>query len=172
MGTSQSILSIGAMLLLTFLILRFNSIQLTSSEAAYNAKFSIVANSLANSIIEEAKDKVFDEVVLDSTVVINSASNFSTYLGKDAGEVYPFFDDFDDYDDLFVVDSLSLKDPQTGLTTMFEIRSEVDYVDDLTPDKKSLNKSYHKRLTVSIISSAMVDTVKISTVFSFWTLLE
>ena len=64
MNTGQSMLTIAAMMLLTFLILRFNSIQLTSAEAAYNAKFGIVAISLANSLIEEAKDKVYDEVVL------------------------------------------------------------------------------------------------------------
>ena len=41
------------------------------------------------------------------------------------------FDDFDDYEQLigFSMDTLSLKDPQTGLTTAFEIRSNVVYVD-------------------------------------------
>lgn len=172
MTTAQTLLSIGAMMLLTFLILRFNSIQITSSEAAYNAKFGIVANSLANSLIEEAKDKVFDEVVLDTTVVISSPSNFSTSLGKETGEVYPNFDDFDDYNNLFVLDTLSLKNPTTGAATAFEIRSTVNYVNDSTPDANSGSKTYHKRLTVAVYSSAMIDTVKISTVFSFWTLLE
>lgn len=176
MTTAQTLLSIGAIMLLTFLILRFNSIQITSSEAAYNAKFGIVANSLANSLIEEAKDKVFDEVVLDTTISITSASNFSpqanTNMGKEIGEVYPNFDDFDDYNGLFVLDTLSLKDPITGKATAFEIRSTVDYVNDLTPNVKSVNRTYHKRLTVAVYSNAMVDTVKISTVFSFWTLLE
>jgi MSHA pilin protein MshD len=172
MGTSQSVLSIGAMTLLTFLILRFNGIQITAAEAAYNAKFGIVANSLANSIIEEAKDKIFDEVVLDSTVVIHSASDFSTVLGNETGEVYPAFDDFDDFDNLYIVDSLSLIDPQSGKSTKFEIRSTVDYVTDTNPNSISVNKTYHKRLAVAIFSDAMIDTVKLSTVFSFWTLLE
>ena len=172
MNTAQTLLSIGAMTLLTFLILRFNSIQLTSSEAAYNAKFSIVANSLANSLLEEAKDKVFDENVLDTTKAILSESDFSTKLGKEAGEVYPNFDDFDDYEGLYVLDTLSLKNPQTGRATAFEIRSYVNYVDDATPNTKSTAKKYHKRLTVAVFSNSMIDTIKISTVFSFWTLLE
>ncbi|MCU0332088.1 MAG: hypothetical protein MUE91_02070 [Ignavibacteriaceae bacterium] len=176
MTTAQTLLSIGAIMLLTFLILRFNSIQITSSEAAYNAKFGIVANSLANSLIEEAKDKVFDAVVFDTTKTISSPSAFSptasTNFGPELGEVYPNFDDFDDYHNLFVLDTLSLKNPTTGKATAFEIRSTVDYVNDLTPDVKSVNRTYHKRLTVAVYSNAMVDTVKIATVFSFWTLLE
>ena len=142
MNTGQSMLSIGAMMLLTFLILRFNSIQLTTAEAAYNAKFGIVATSLANSLIEEAKDKVFDEVVFDTTKTINSAADFSPVLKSESGEVYPNFDDFDDYNGangngFYYLDTLSLRNPQTGKATRFEIRSTVDYVADSNPDIKS-----------------------------------
>lgn len=172
MNSGQSMLTIGAMMLLTFLILRFNSIQITSSEAAYNSKFGIVAISLANSLIEEAKDKVFDELVLDTTKTINSESDFSSILKSESGEVYPDFDDFDDYNNLFHLDSLSLRNPQTGAPTNFEIRSIVEYVTDANPDVKSGSKTYHKKMTVSVFSTAMMDTVKLVTVFSFWTLLE
>ena len=172
MNTGQTMLTMGAMMLLSFLVLRFNSIHLTSAQASYNSKFGIVATSLANSLIEEAKDKAYDEVALDSTVTITSANNFSTTLGKDAGEAYPDFDDFDDYNNLYHLDSLSLRNPQTGAPTSFEIRSIVEYVNDVTPDVKSGIKTYHKKMTVSVFSSAMMDTVKLSTVFSFWTLLN
>lgn len=177
MNLGQTMLTIGAMLLLSFLILRFNSIQLTSAETAYNSKFGIVATSLANSLIEEAKDKVFDEVVYDTTKTITSASDFSTVLKAEAGEVYPNFDDFDDYNGsagngFFYLDTLSLKNPQTGEATRFEIRSKVEYVSDANPDIKSIIKTYHKKLSVSVYSNAMIDTVKINSVFSYWTLLE
>jgi hypothetical protein len=172
MNTGQTMLALGAMMLLSFLVLRFNSIHLTSAQASYNSKFGIVATSLANSLIEEAKDKAFDAVALDSTITIASAANFSTTLGKEGGEVYPDFDDFDDYNNLYYLDTLSLKNPQTGAPTGFEIRSKVEYVSDATPDIKSGLKTYHKKMTVSVFSSAMMDTVKLSTVFSFWTLLD
>jgi len=177
MNSGQSMLTIGAMMLLTFLILRFNSIQITSSEAAYNSKFGIVAISLANSLIEEAKDKVFDELVLDTTKTINSESDFSSILKSESGEVYPDFDDFDDYNGangngFYYLDTLSLRNPQTGAATAFEVRSTVQYVTDTNPDVKSVNKTYHKKMTVAVFSNAMIDTVKITTVFSFWTLLE
>jgi len=177
MNTGQSMLAIGSMMLLTFLVLRFNSIQLTTAEAAYNAKFGIVATSLANSLIEEAKDKVFDEVVLDTTKAINSANDFSSSLKSDAGEVYPNFDDFDDYNGatgngFYYLDTLSLINPQTGKATKFEIRSTVVYVKDTNPEVKSVSKEYHKKLTVAVYSTALVDTLKLSTIFSFWTLLD
>ena len=172
MNTGQMMLSMGAMMLLSFLILRFNSVQLTSAQASYNAKFGIVATSLASSMLEEAKDNVFDEIVLDTTKQITSASELSTTLGPDAGEVYPNFDDFDDYNGLVYIDSLSLRNPQTGAPTKFEIRSKVEYVNDLSPDIKSNINTYHKKITVSVTSSAMIDTVRLASIFSYWHLLE
>jgi len=172
MNTGQTMLAMGAMMLLSFLVLRFNSIHLTSAQASYNSKFGIVATSLANSLIEEAKDKAYDAVALDTTKTISTAADFSTTLGKETGEVYPDFDDFDDYNNLLYIDSLSLKNPQTGAATKFEIRSIVEYVTDTAPDVKSASKQYHKKITVSVFSSAMMDTVKLSTIFSFWTLLD
>jgi hypothetical protein len=172
MNTGQTMLSMGAMMLLSFLVLRFNSIHLTSAQASYNSKFGIVATSLANSLIEEAKDKAFDAVALDTTKTINSATDFSTTLGKEGGEVYPDFNDFDDYNNLYYLDTLSLINPQTGAATGFEIRAKVVYVSDANPDVTSGIKTYHKKMTVSVISSAMMDTVKLTTVFSFWTLLD
>lgn len=177
MNTGQTMLTIGSMILLTFLILRFNSIQLTTAETAYNAKFGIIAISLANSLIEEAKDKVFDEAVLDTTKTIYYATDFSSVLRSETGEVYPNFDDFDDYngpdgEGFFYLDTLSLRNPQTGVYTRFEIRSNVEYVSDTNPNVKSSINTYHKKLNVSVFSDAMIDTVKISTVFSYWTLLE
>lgn len=172
MNTGQMMITMGAMMLLSFLVLRFNSIQLTSAQASYNSKFGIVATSLATSMLEEAKDHVFDEVVLDTTKQIASASELSTTLGPDAGEVYPNFDDFDDYNGLFYRDSLSLKNPQTGQPTSFDIRAKVEYVTETSPDVKAAGKTYHKKMTVSVISSAMIDTVKLSTIFSYWHLLN
>jgi len=173
MNTGQSMLAMGAMMLLSFLVLRFNSIQLTSSQASYNAKFGIVATSLANSLIEEAKDKVFDAFVLDTTKSITSASDFSPVLRWESGEVYPDFNDFDDYNNLFYPDTVSLKDPLTGAATRFDIRAKVEYVNDANPDIKAPSgQTYHKKITVSVSSTAMVDTIRISSVFSYWTLLE
>lgn len=159
-------------MLLSFLVLRFNSIHLTSAQASYNSKFGIVATSLATSLLEEAKDNMFDEVVLDTTKTITSETELSTVLGPDGTETYPDFDDFDDYNGLYHIDSLSLKNPQTGAPTNFEMWSTVEYVSEVNPDVKSASKTYHKKMTVSVFSSAMIDTVKLSTVFSYWHLLE
>lgn len=172
MNTGQMLLSMGAMMLLSFLVLRFNSIQLTSAQASYNAKFGIVATSLATSMLEEAKDKVFDEVVLDTTKQITSASELSATLGAEGTEAYPNFDDFDDYNNLLHVDSLSLKNPQTGAPTKFTITAKVEYVTETNPDVKASGKTYHKKMTVTVTSSAMIDKVELSTIFSYWHLLN
>lgn len=172
MNTGQTMLAMGAMMLLSFLVLRFNSIHLTAAQASYNSKFGIVATSLANSLIEEAKDRSFDKVALDTTIKIDSPSDFSGTLGKESGEVYPNFNDFDDYNDLLTIDSLSLRNPQTGAPTTFEIRSKVMYVNEANPDVVSASQTYHKKIQVAVFSDAMIDTVKIETIFSYWTLLD
>lgn len=172
MNTGQTMLAMGAMMLLSFLVLRFNSIHLTSAQASYNSKFGIVATSLATSLLEEAKDNMFDEVVLDTTKTITSAAELSNTLGPDGSESYPDFDDFDDFNGLYHIDSLSLRNPQTGRPTNFEIWAKVEYVSDNTPDVKSTINTYHKKMTVSVFSNAMIDTVKLSSIFSYWHLLE
>ena len=104
-------------------------------------------------MIEEAKDKAFDAVALDTTKTISMMLQiFQLLLGKEGGEVYPDFDDFDDYNNLLHIDSLSLRNPQTGAPTNFEIRSKVEYVSDANPDVKSGSKTYHKKMTVSVFS--------------------
>jgi len=172
MNTGQTMLAMGAMMLLSFLVLRFNSVHLTSAQSSYNAKFGIVATSLANSLIEEAKDKAFDKVALDTTIAINSPTVFSTTLGPD-GETYPNFNDFDDYNNLVFYDDKSLTNPQTGAASVFEIRAKVNYVDDTTDPLTITNtKTYHKQIVVSVFNPSMLDTVKVSTIYSYWYLLD
>ena len=59
---------------------------------------------------------------------------FQQLLGKEGGEVYPDFDDFDDYNNLFHIDSLIIKKSTNRCTQPnFEIRSKVEYVSDANP---------------------------------------
>src|SRR3989339_1985218 len=95
MNTGQMLLSLGALILLSTMILRFNRAVLTSDEVMYNSKFNVLASSLCTSLIEEAKGKSFDQNT-DSSAV-NNISELSLKLGTENGEAYADFNDFDDF---------------------------------------------------------------------------
>ena len=165
MNSSQMLITMAAMALLSMIILRTNSSFLNTSEVLINSKINIIAISLATSIIEEAKEKAFDENTSSSPVSSTAGLTTVLNLGPDGGETRVTFDDFDDFHnfafvDTFVVDSL--------LLGFFNIDAEVDYVTISNPDSAVTNQTWNKRLSVTISSESMTDTVRMSTVYSYW----
>jgi hypothetical protein len=160
MGTGQTLLTIMAMMMLGRLILSVNTSTAMSGESIEMAAYRITATSLGTSMIEEATGKAFD--AKSDTVGISNPSNFSTTLGKEAGEVYPDFDDFDDFNKLHKVDSLK------G-SAIFATDVKVEYV---TLSGNSIivsgSPTYNKRITVSVSSKSMNDTLKFSSIYSYW----
>ena len=61
MNTGQMLLTVGALILLSTMIMRFNRSVLTSDEVMYNSKYNVLASSLCVSFIEEARGKAFDQ---------------------------------------------------------------------------------------------------------------
>ena len=55
MNTGQSLLSIGALFLLSLTVLRVNNSILTTDSVMQDTKFGILATSLATSLIEQAR---------------------------------------------------------------------------------------------------------------------
>jgi len=169
MNTGQMILTMGAMMLISILVLRVSSTQLTTQDSMQNSKFGILAISLAGSILEQASEKAFDEATTDNYVslVDNLSKRADFGGGKDAGENkfdINTFDDYDDYDGYANVDS-------TMPSAFFEIHCTVDYVDPIVPGFISANKSWHKMMTVTVTSPAMKDAIILSKVFSYWKFL-
>jgi hypothetical protein len=165
MNSSQMMITMAAMALLSMIILRTNNSFLNTSEVLINAKINIIAISLATSIIEEAKEKAFDENSIANPVTSTSSLTVDNLLGPEASETRIFYDDFDDYHnfsfvDTFVVDSL--------LLGFFNLEATVDYVTPANPDVAVTTPTWHKRLEVTVTGPAMTDTVRMSTIYSYW----
>ncbi len=160
MGTGQTLLTIMAMMMLGKLILSVNTSTAMSGAAIEMSAYRITGTSLGTSILEEASGMAFDEATVASD--IHSTSLLSTTLGPESGEVYPDYDDFDDFNGLVRVDSLQ------G-SAVFTTRVTVEYVSISggaivvtgTP-------TYNKRITVSVSSPSMTDTLKFYDVYSYW----
>ncbi len=162
MNTGQSMLAIGAMILLSTLVLRVNNNLLSTNNVMNESKFGVLATSLATSIIEEANNKFFDEMTIGNPVTDSTVLTQTNSFGIDSLEVYPDFDDFDDYDGYIrTVTNLP--------SATFDIACNVDYVTINPPNIVISNsQTWHKRITVTVSSPFSQDTIRLASVFSYW----
>ncbi|OGU42571.1 MAG: hypothetical protein A2315_06800 [Ignavibacteria bacterium RIFOXYB2_FULL_35_12] len=159
MNTGQMLLSLGALILLSTMILRFNRAVLTSDEVMYNSKFNVLASSLCTSLIEEARGKAFDQET--DSAAVTKTDQLSTTMGPDFGEKYESFNDFDDFNGFIKVDS-------TMPSAIFYVTSKVTYVEANNLLNIVTKKTWHKMITVTVMSSSMKDPVQMSSTFSYW----
>ena len=162
MNTGQMMMAIGAMLLLSTVMLRVNSNNLMNGTLRDEAQFGVLATSIATSLIEEANSKSFDDKSYTTSVSLTSELTEVSDLGPDGMETYETFNDFDDYKGLTRIDS-------TMPTATFNISCDVNYVSSANVETVSLVKTWHKRITVTVSSPFMGDTIKSSSIFSYWT---
>jgi len=162
MNLGQTLLTLAAMMILTQLAVRVNSNVLQTQEVMQNSKFGLVAASLATSTIEEANKLAFDAKTVDDAVTSVNQLTASNLLGPESGETkLADFNDFDDFNGYKYFDT-------TLSSAHFNISCLVQYVDPPNLNSYTLTRSYHKKLTVFVSSKSMQDTVKVSTVFSYW----
>ena len=159
MNTGQMLITIGALALLSIVILRITNTFLTTNTVLMENKFGVLAVSLGTSVLEEAKGKAFDHNT-DSAAVDN-LNSLST-LGPESGETEENYNDFDDYDGL-----VKMSD-STIVSAPFKIACDVVYVNPNNPDQVSASKTWHKKLSVTVTSEFMQDTVTLSTIYSYF----
>lgn len=153
------LMTLGAMTLLMIIIFRVNSGFLTTNEIMHHNKYGILAVSIGTSIIEEAKGKAFDSYTVASPAI---STTQLTAVGSAWNEYYPNFNDFDDYDGLDIIDT-------TQASAQFRIQCRVDYVQANAPDVPvTPTKTWHKRIAVTVTSPFMSDTVRLSSVYSYF----
>ncbi|MDP4174030.1 MAG: hypothetical protein Q8933_08695 [Bacteroidota bacterium] len=161
MNTGQLLLTLGGMFLLSMVILRTNTTFLSTGNVMYNTKFGVLATSLGTSMIEEANSKAFDAATDTNSVSSLTSLTSPSGLGPAWGEVYPNFNDFDDYNNYTRIDS-------TMPSAVFKITCKVGYVLPTNPDVFVNQKTWNKRILVTVTSPSMNDTVRMSSVFSYW----
>jgi hypothetical protein len=162
MNTGQMMITAGAMMLISILVLSISSTQLTTQDSMQNSKFGILAISLASSTLEIATQKAFDQWSVDST--LTNTNQLTLKLGPGPGETSPeTFNDYDDFHNYTNVDS-------TMPSALFTIKCTVDYVDPNKPGFISSSRTWHKMMTVTVTSPAMKDVVKLSKVYSYFKL--
>ena len=161
MNTGQMLLTIGAMLLLSTLVLEVNTTNMTTDSVRAEAQYGVLATSIITSFMEEAKGLAFDSVTDSNSVNLLSQLTIPLKLGPESGETYDTFNDFDDYNNFTKVDS-------TMPTAHFNISCKVEYVTTANVSGFSTLPTWHKKLTVTVSSPFMASAVKQSTIYSYW----
>lgn len=161
MNTGQMLITIAALMLLSLVILRVNNNFLSTNTVLMENKFGVLAVSLGTSVLEEAKGKAFDHNT--DTIAVSDLNQLSS-LGPESGETEPFFNDFDDYDGFVKL----TENDSSYYPAPFKIECEVDYINPNNPDVASGSKTWHKKLTVTVTSDFMQDTVVLSSIYSYF----
>lgn len=145
MQTGQMLQTIGALGLLTLLILNANRAVLGNTKTIYTGQFAETAIQIAQSYILDATTKDFDEKSIGG-VSIKDPTKFSSVLGYDAGEYDRIsFDDIDDYNGYTATDSVL-----TDGNTKYTVNCTVEYVSATDPSVVSMSSTFFKRITVSV----------------------
>ena len=163
MNTGQSLFSIGALLILSLTVLKMNNFILANDSVMQDSKLAILGISLATSLIEEASKKSFDANTVENEVA--ACSLLTNYpLGRGTGEIEDSsitFNDFDDYDGYeYHYDYLP--------SAEYYLKCSVYYVSPTNPEVKVGYRTWHKKMDIIVSSESMRDTVKMSTVYSYW----
>ncbi|MBI1804232.1 MAG: hypothetical protein HY033_12630 [Ignavibacteriae bacterium] len=176
------ILAVGAIVIFGTFLSSSNRLMTGNTQIAEQNEYYITALSLAQSVINEAKTKAFDEKVLVSAVPSADSMTAPGSLGKDAGESVPNPDvlttaspfssaspgfrssfEFDDIDDYRNYNRLV----NTPRAEGYRINVSMTYASATYPDSAKNQRTYCKRMTVNVMSPFIPDTIKLSYAFTY-----
>jgi len=158
----QSFLSLGALMIFSLISLRFDSAVLQNVEVEVENKVYLTAFSLADDLLEEIKQRAFDEQTVDFKAITPDALTPEGSLGRDTGEIQDSsktFNDIDDYNNYTKPVSLPHAEKYT-------VMSKIDYVLESDQDQHSDDPTYFKRVEIFVDSPYLRHQLKLQYVFT------
>jgi hypothetical protein len=148
MNGVQMMLVLGALTLLSILVLTLNRAKLFSDQQMSNAEYVMAATAVGQTLINEISTKSYDAATAGDEDA--EVSSFTAPGGLGAGwwESYPNFNDVDDYNRF----STTVSTPRAG---DFGLSCRVQYVNPANPDVPVNTRTRTKRVTVVITSPLM-----------------
>jgi hypothetical protein len=155
MASIQSMLAMGALVIFSIISLLFNSSVLQNSTIEIEDKVYLTAFSLADDLIEEMKQKAFDEKTIDFQAI--KASQLTPAGSFDDGEIWPNYDDIDDYNDYD-------KPVDAPHAEGYVVHCDVNYCD--ADGANSGIQTYYKKVTITVSSDFLRDNFQMYFIFS------
>lgn len=160
MNGSQMILVIGSIILFSLVALSINNSLRNSTDQTTKAEYLAMATNVAQSYINLINTKDFDQKTIGDPAYTPGMFTSPDSLGPDHGEHGSSqYNDIDDYNGFTDSDT-------TGRTGIFNIRVNVNYVNDNSLSQISNVQTRTKRIEVEVTNPNMIydntqDTVKI-----------
>ena len=159
-GKSDLILLMGAMVIFSLITISANGFFLRNNIIQVNSELNFTAVSLAQNVINKARDKAFDQTTINGNKPSNVPSGFSSVLGPENGETYANFNDFDDFNNYSSID--------TTANGVYTLKVTVHYVSSSNFKQNVTGPTSYKRMIVQVYNPSMKDTVRISYIKSFY----
>lgn len=180
MGTN-SILAIGAVLIFGTFMSSSNKLMIGNTQVAEQNEYYITALSLAQSVVAEARTKSFDQKTVSGSVPV--ADSLSAFCGPDGvGEIVPSpdtlvtgspfsasapgylstvrFNDVDDYNGY-------RRKVNTLRAEGYTVAVRVGFAGVTNPDSAAAGKTFCKKMTVTVRSPYLSDSVMVSYAFLY-----
>ncbi len=190
---SNIIMAVGALLIFGTFLSSSNKLMTNNTQVAEQNEYYITAVSLAQSVIDEAKTKAYDQKTIGKQLSVVDSLTGPVSLGPNTGEFIslpdtlnsasPYtasargylstyrYNDVDDYNNYSRL-------VNTQRTEGYQINVTVKYVSETNPDLEVGTRSWCKKMTVAVTSPYFPkidkgggvwgqDTVKFSYVFSY-----
>lgn len=154
MGGIQTYLAIGAIILFALLILNVNNVVLSNQNTQVKHEAVTTAASVAQAMTDEVTAKSFDKSTIKNTILDFNTLSAPDSLGPEPGEVYPTFNDVDDYDNFTKNDTT----PRVGVCN---VKVKVYYVDDDNSANIANMKTRTKLISVFVYNPALDDTFRL-----------
>ena len=159
MNNIQSMLAIGGLSILSLTSLRFNSAILQTSTVDVENKISLTAISLADDLLEEIKVKSLDKSTTEfPTTNVESLTNPEN-LGPETGEVYPNYNDIDDYNNF-------IRDIDAPHAEGYEVTCKVQYVKENDPNDINSTPTFYKKVNVTVTNTYLSYPINLSFIFT------
>lgn len=153
----ESLLSLGALLIFSLLSIQFNSSVLGNTTTEIENKVYLTAFSLADDLIEEIKEKAFDQNTVDFQAIAVNQLTPANMLTFESGESWPNFNDIDDYNGY--QRAVDLPNAEG-----YNLTCKVNYVDSNGDDITT--QSYFKKVTITVTSKYLKEPFYLSFIFS------
>jgi hypothetical protein len=172
MTTGQTILTIGAFMFLSTIMVNFYRIVADTGDSIASGQDGILATTITTSYMELAQGLAFDEITDTSNVGLTTPDVLTSpsFLGPDAGE--DSLASFNDFDDL---NGLALEKTATGTNRRYRTQFEVYYVNPDDINIKSSVRTYVKRMNLKTwriyppaASANEIDTVRNSLILGYF----
>ncbi len=151
----------AAFILLTRLLVTVNNTMINKQELIGQAEATIYATTLAQAMMQEVSLKSFDQKTVSGAVKLADSLTTVGKLGKDLGEVFPNFNDLDDY-------KLYKRTTQNPRLGRFQTLVNVWYATSIGDSSKV--PTFYKKISVTVSDStkfALKIPIQITNIISY-----